>query len=48
MHLYEDRIFRGATFADRIQADRPLIMINASDLGTDVRVSFVQEYFDLL
>lgn len=28
--------------------DGPLIMINTSDLGFDVRFSFVQEYFNLL
>ena len=45
---YEDKVFRGATFADMMHKDRPLIVINASDLGYGVRFSFIQEYFDLL
>lgn len=45
---YEDKVFKGATFADMMHKDRPLIAINASDLPHGVRFSFVQEYFDLL
>ncbi|WP_417658926.1 patatin-like phospholipase family protein [Pseudidiomarina sp.] len=46
--IYEERLFKGATFADLNQRNGPLILINASDLGGGVRFSFVQEYFDLL
>lgn len=46
--IYEQRLFKGATFADLSQRDAPLILINATDLGGGVRFSFVQEYFDLL
>jgi NTE family protein len=48
VEFYEETIFHGATFADMVQPDRPLIVINASDLGYGVRFSFLQEYFDLL
>ncbi|WP_339877592.1 patatin-like phospholipase family protein [Pseudidiomarina gelatinasegens] len=46
--IYEERLFKGATFADLNQRNGPLVLINASDLGGGVRFSFVQEYFDLL
>lgn len=46
--IYENRLFKGATYADLNQQNGPLILINASDLGGGVRFSFVQEYFDLL
>ena len=45
---YQEHIFHGATFADMLQPGRPLIVINASDLGYGVRFSFLQEYFNLL
>jgi NTE family protein len=46
--LYEETVFKGATFADLRRREGPLIVINASDLGRGVRFSFVQEYFSLL
>ena len=46
--IYEERLFKGATFADLNKRNGPLILINASDLGGGIRFSFVQEYFDLL
>ncbi|WP_164742423.1 patatin-like phospholipase family protein [Pseudidiomarina mangrovi] len=46
--IYEERLFKGATFADLHQANGPLIVINATDLGGGARFSFLQEYFDLL
>jgi NTE family protein len=46
--LYEKELFGGATYADMINPDRPLIIVNASDLGYGVRFSFIQEYFNLL
>ena len=45
---YEKTVFGGATFADMLGPDRPLVVINASDLGEGVRFSFLQDYFDLL
>ena len=45
---YEDKVFKGATFADMMDKDRPLIAINTTDLPHGVRFTFVQEYFDLL
>jgi len=48
VELYEEKLFHGATYADMIRPGRPLIIINASDLGHGVRFSFIQEYFNLL
>lgn len=48
VQLYNQTIFDGATFADLNQPNRPLILINASDLGNGLRFSFVQEYFNFL
>ena len=45
---YQKSLFGNATFSDLMRKDSPLILINASDLGTGARFSFVQEYFDLL
>jgi NTE family protein len=41
-------LFHDATLADLIGPDRPMIVINASDLAYGIRFSFIQEYFDLL
>lgn len=46
--IYQERVFKGATFADLQAANGPLVVINATDLGKGVRFSFIQEYFDLL
>lgn len=46
--IYEERLFKGATFADLHASEGPLIVINATDLGGGARFSFLQEYFDLL
>ncbi len=48
IRYYDKTLFRGATFADMMKPGRPMIIINASDLGEGVRFSFIQEYFDLL
>ncbi|HMB59813.1 MAG TPA: patatin-like phospholipase family protein [Xanthomonadales bacterium] len=45
---YEEILFHGATFADIMNADRPMIVINTSDLAYGIRFSFIQEYFDFL
>ena len=45
---YQKFLFHDATFADMIRPDRPMIVINSSDLAYGIRFSFIQEYFDLL
>jgi len=45
---YQKFLFHDATFADMIRLDRPMIIINTSDLAYGIRFSFIQEYFDLL
>ena len=45
---YEEKVFKGATFADLQRREGPLLVINATDLGRGVRFSFLQDYFDLL
>ena len=45
---YQKFLFHDVTFADMIRPDRPMIIINASDLAYGIRFSFIQEYFDLL
>ncbi|MSQ98892.1 MAG: hypothetical protein EXR85_06310 [Xanthomonadales bacterium] len=41
-------MFHDATFADMLNPERPMIIINASDLAQGFRFSFIQGYFDLL
>ena len=48
IQLYNNTLFKNATFQDLNKPGSPLILINASDLGNGVRFSFVQEYFDLI
>ena len=48
IEYYQDILFHNATFADMIRPDRPMIVINASDLAEGFRFSFIQGYFDLL
>ncbi|PSW13255.1 hypothetical protein C9J01_10400 [Photobacterium rosenbergii] len=45
---YQQNLFYGATFADMNRPDKPIVVVNASDLGGGIRFSFLQEYFDLL
>lgn len=45
---YQQALFGDATFGDLARRDAPLILINASDLSSGGRFSFVQEYFDLM
>lgn len=45
---YQEHVFKGATFADLLAADGPMIIINASDLSAGIAFWFLQEYFDLL
>jgi len=45
---YDKALFDGATFAKLQQPDRPLVVINATDLASGERMPFVQENFDML
>lgn len=45
---YNKILFHDATYADMMHLDRPMIVINASDLAVGVRFSFIQGYFDVL
>jgi len=45
---YDKEVFGGATFGDMLRPDRPMVLINATDLSKGVRFSFMQEYFNLL
>lgn len=46
--VYSEFIFGESTFADMRTQNAPLILINASDLSSGARVSFVQDFFSLL
>jgi NTE family protein len=48
IEYYQKILFHDATFADMLKPDRPMIVINASDLARGVRFSFIQDYFDFL
>jgi NTE family protein len=48
MQYLQQTIFGQATFQDMRLRDGPMILINASDLSSGARISFVQEYFNLL
>lgn len=48
VEYYQEHVFHNATFADMVQPGRPLILINATDLGHGARFSFIQEYFNVL
>ena len=45
---YDKDLYEGATFADLQRPDAPLVVINATDLGTGGRFPFIQGSFDLL
>ncbi|WP_158587197.1 patatin-like phospholipase family protein [Motilimonas pumila] len=45
---FQDNIFGDATFADLHGNTGPFVIINASDITTGSRFSFIQNYFDLL
>ncbi len=44
---FDKHIFEGRTFAD-MQQQRPVIMLNATDMGIGAQFSFIQGYFDLI
>jgi len=48
MEYYQKNVFGNATFADMRKSGGPMVLINASDLSSGARISFVQEYFNLL
>ncbi len=45
---YDKEVFGNATFSDMDRTDAPLVLINATDLSSGARFSFMQEYFNLL
>ncbi len=48
IEYYEETLFHGATYADMMKPDVPIVVINTSDLAYGVRFSFLQEYFNFL
>ena len=44
---YDKHIFNGATFADLKRPGAPVVMINATDLATGMRISFTPGFFDI-
>ena len=46
--VYSEFIFGDSTFADLRTRNAPLILINASDLSSGARISFIQDFFSLL
>ena len=46
--VYDEHIFKGATYADLLKADGPYILINATDLNSHGQFVFSQDFFDLL
>jgi len=46
--IYREYIFGNNTFEHMRRQSAPLILINASDLSSGARISFVQEFFSLL
>jgi len=48
IEYYNKALFHNATFADMMNQNLPMIVINTSDLAYGVRFSFIQEYFDFL
>lgn len=47
-NVYREFVFGDSTYADMRRVNAPMILINASDLSTGARVSFVQDFFNLL
>lgn len=46
--LYDDRIFKGATYGTLAGRPRPYVILNAADMSSGARFEFTQEQFDLL
>lgn len=48
IEYYDNKIFKGKTFGDIPQSERPFILINASDLSGGTRFAFTQDSFNLI
>jgi NTE family protein len=48
IHLYDQKIFDHATFADLLAARGPMLTMNATDLAAGYHFTFFQPQFDLL
>jgi NTE family protein len=46
--VYDDLMFKGATYADLIRNGRPLISVNATDVSYQTVFAFTQDQFDLI
>lgn len=46
--LYNREIFRDARFSSLADNDRPFIILNATNLGSERRFEFTQQYFDAM
>ena len=46
--LYDERVFKGATFGALESRPRPYLIVNGTDMSTGARFEFTQEQFDLL
>jgi NTE family protein len=46
--LYDEILFKGATFADLDRSPGPFIVANATDIATGTRIPFHQGFFDFL
>ncbi|WP_117234935.1 patatin-like phospholipase family protein [Vibrio maerlii] len=47
-NYYQEQLFGDATLGDISKSDGPYVIINASDITTGVRFSFIQKYFNFL
>lgn len=48
IRYYDHEIFEGATFADLLESEGPLLQINAADLAAGSHFAFYQPQFDLI
>jgi NTE family protein len=46
--LYDEILFKGATFADIDRRDGPMVMVSATDISTGARFMFTQGLFDVI
>jgi NTE family protein len=46
--IYDDILFKGATFRDLDKGNGPLIVASATDISTGSRLAFIQSDFDLI
>jgi NTE family protein len=45
---YDKHVFEGGTFGDIVAREGPVIIINATDMVTGIRVGFIQDTFDAI